>query len=213
MPSLLQTASKNAGAVGSSTLAFPSNVTSGSLLVVYITINAATGTLSASDNVNGNYNVDVTAQGQNNTGAICTFPGAAGGATTVTFSQSGAAGGLTCVIEEWSGIVPSTALDQIASVAYTSTSTPSSGSTPTTTQAYELLLGAVVMNIAQTVTPGTGWSLGRIQGRIAVENQVVIATGAYAATFTLGASATGDCLISTYKCAGLPPILMGGMSL
>src|SRR5690242_18956388 len=86
---LLQSAFKGAGAVTSSTLAFPSAVTGGSLLVAHI--HAASGTtltIAVSISVNGTYTSAIQAalSTANITAGIFFFPNAQAGATTVTFS-------------------------------------------------------------------------------------------------------------------------------
>ena len=200
---LLQSTHSNAGAVTTATLAFPSNVTAWSMLVCHIW-NAGTGaTLSASDNVNGSYHLDNvlfnTPAGV--IGGICTFPNAAAGATTVTFNASGGTGQLRCVIEEYSGIAISSPLDQIQSATFNATTTPSSGNTPTTTQANELLIGATFGANTHTDTAGSGYTLdpNGNNGRPSCEYQVVSVTGAYAAVFNIGSTDGGVTLIATYK--------------
>src|SRR6185437_7059091 len=104
MGTLIQSAFKAAGAVSSSTLAFPSNITAGSLIVVHIWSGVAnTNTSSSSDSKNGAHTQSAALA--NAAGSfICStnfFPNAAAGATTVTFSAT-ASGQLRCLIQEFS---------------------------------------------------------------------------------------------------------------
>ena len=202
---LLQSTAANAGAVSTSTLAFGSNVTAGSLLVCHIWDGASGATFSASDNVNGSYHVDTFLGSTPATlaGAICSFAGAAAGATTVTFSVSGGGGQLRALIQEYSGIQTSAALDQVQGATFFTNSTPSSGNTATTTQPNELLVGSTFCANSGTVTAGSGFTIdaNSNSNRPAAEWQAVSSTGAYAATFTLGAADGGVTLIATYIAA------------
>jgi hypothetical protein len=213
--SLLQTTSKNAAAVGSSTLAFPGNVTAGSMLVAYILKNSAGISLTASDNRNGNYSggsQDISQNVSSTSLAICTFPNAAAGATTVTFSASGGTGSLQCVIEEWAGLATTTPLDKTQANTFIAGTSVSSNATAATSQAIELVLGAVGMDNGQTVTQGAGFTLGTNVNatRTGIENLITSVAGPQTATFTLGASDSGVVLVATYKASGAGgPILMG----
>jgi hypothetical protein len=106
---------------------------------------------------------------------------------------------------EYAGLASASWLDKTAGATGTSTS-PSSGATATTTVASEVLVGVVCAGNAPTWTPGTGYTTIEefdINGAkiYAAEDQVVLATGAYSATGTLGTSQDWAAVIATYKAA------------
>ncbi len=197
---LVQTASKTAGSVNTSTLAFPGNVTAGSLLVAYVYKGDVASVLGASDGPNGAYHNDVSLGFSGSSGGIFTVANAAGGATTVTFTGTGI-GSLQCVLEEWSGVATSTPLDKTQSATFSTSSAPTSGATATTSQANELVLGLVAMDTGQAVTPGTGYTLGTNANAFheMQEYRIVSSSNMQTANFTLGAADSGVALVATYK--------------
>jgi hypothetical protein len=220
--SLLQSNKANPGAVTSSTLAFSSNTTAGSLLMVHVLKAVANSTLSASDNVNGTYNQDVVqnSTSQSVTSGIFTFPNCAGGATTVTFGGTGA-GQLRVIIEEWSGIVAITPLDQTGTVinlsAQSNWSCTASGAT---TQANELVVchagsGGASNTFTANQIGGNAANQDSVAdntGRPSVEYLEVFSTGTFTCTWT-NTSQSGGLCVATYKVAAPALILMGAMCL
>jgi hypothetical protein len=219
---LLQSAVKNAGAVPSSTLAFPSNTTAGTLLMAHVWIGLGAQTMTASDNVNGSYNQDIAQQSAvhgNLSSGIFSFVNGAGGAVTVTFTGTGG-GQLRCLIEEWSGIATASALDKTGSVTDFNNNTNWSGTiSGATTQANELVVCHVASAGSTTFTANQiGGSAANQDstadnlGRPSVEYLEVFSTGTFTCTWT-NAAAQGGLCIATYKAAALGPILMGAMCL
>jgi hypothetical protein len=201
---LIQSVSKAAGAGNTSTLAFGSPVTAGSLIVVHLAQAAAAPTFSASDNVNGAHHLDVTNTISTIAGAILSFTNAGAGATTVTFNSSAIAQ-FRCIIEEWGGIATSNALDQTASNAAAVNSGPTSGLTGTTSQTNELVLGSYAgANGATTFTPGTGYSvdINLNSAKLVAEYQVVSAVGLQIANASLNSADTWSMCCATYKGIG-----------
>jgi hypothetical protein len=217
MPALLQSiGAKSSSGVTSIQLAFPNPVTAGSLKICMFGTPNTTATPSVSDNVDGNYSLDQTNGGGGNVlMVISSFAGATAGTTTVTASQT-VSSLMSIIIEEWSGMVTSSAFDQGAKNSGTGTAL-SSCATPTTTQSNELILGAGGYTGTLISSAGAGFTPDILNpggaARISSEYMIVSATGAQTATFTGASSAPWECLCATYKAAGLSPILMGGMSL
>ena len=215
---LLQSTSVNAGAVSSSTVSFPANVTPESLLIAHVWHGVDADTLTVSDNNNGPYHLDIGGHSPTGalTAAIFSFAGAKGLPTTVTF---GGVGGnqLRCLIQEYSGIVTGSALDQVMSSGEIINGTNfSSGPTNTTSQANELVIGNISIANSLAVTAGANFTLDGASntGRPSVEYQVVSSIGTQTATF-VNVAATGVCLVATYKAlvAGVSTIIMGQICL
>ncbi len=133
----------------------------------------------------------------------------------VTVSFSGPPYGAAVVISEFSGLAAS-ALDQMSS-AVGSSATPSSGSV-VTTQADELLMGAIGVNSASTTfTAGAGYTAlpsqgfsSTWQGTIYPEYRIVSTSGSYQADGVLGTSAGWGAVIATYKAATGTAITVSG---
>jgi hypothetical protein len=214
MTTLLQSANVRSGAGAISvTVHFPSNVMPGSLLLCYIFCEdaAATGTSSASDGQNGAYSQNVTNGGVGfRPTSINSFTNALGGDTTVT-ANSSLASHISAVIEEWSGIVTSSAFDVGANNNGNST-TPSSGATASIAQGNELVVGLVGANSFPTITAGAGFTPDIVTTTIGTEYLVLTSgSGAQTAPFSLSATLQWQCQVATYKATGgvVPPILMG----
>lgn len=133
---------------GTTTLncAFLSAVTPGSLLVAYAGSTAANRTFTASDGVNGAYNVDINSAGGQGTTAIMTFPNTAAGTPTVTATISGANAEIDLIIEEWSGVNTVTPFDKSAGSTGGPVTSGTTGTTATLTQTNELCLGFMHTN-------------------------------------------------------------------
>lgn len=206
---LIQSAFKNAGAVTSSTLAYPSSVTAGSLLVGHILAGTgSTAVLAVSDGVNGTYTSAVQGtQGTNVTAGIFYFPNAAAGATTVTFSQTSGSAQLRIIIEEWGGIVTSTPLDKTVSNANGAVTNFQTGTTAATAQSNELVLmtafettGTLPNTFPSGTTQDTASNtagnkifVGYIAGAIAAT---------YGGTFVLPSNDQGLGVVATFKGTG-----------
>lgn len=108
-------------------------------------------------------------------------------------------------IAEYSGVALTNALDQQTS-AQNTIGPPSSGATPTTTQADELLVGAIGN---ESSIDNSGWinsftprvSLHSISRALDVGDRIVSATGTYTASANSGGTQTWQCLIATFKAA------------
>lgn len=163
------------------------------------------------------------------------FPGAslttyyamniAGGSTTFTCLMDQLKGtNAAYIIEEWTGIASTSALDQSATGTSASTTTPSSGTTAATTQGDEVVfVSAAIPGGTTTVTAGAGYSnlssflgAGTAGAFAACQSKVVSVTGTQTGGFTLGAARATPCVVNTFKAAGLPgPVtypVRGGMT-
>lgn len=193
----------------SDTLTFASNVTAGSLIQVKCRIGTTGVTVTLTDSLGNTYTSDQinTDDAVNGFSLHCGFAlNSAAGACTVTATVSSSAT-FRWVIEEYSGIATVGAFDKSA-VATGSSTTPSSGNTAATTQADELLSGACAITVggATTFTAGSGYSNLVVapaapSSKAAGEGQIVSATGAYSAGFTLALSGAWICAIMTFKAA------------
>jgi YD repeat-containing protein len=215
---------KNIGTASSTTTGTTLSVTvpaagvaAGTSVVVSIAINPSSGTVSCSDSGGNSYAVDRNVTNGSGTTGVRTIILSAHNILALTSGNA-----ITCThpsvsaramsANQFSGIASSAPRDQTMAGTGTSAA-PSSGSTPTTTQAYELLLGAIGVEgpTTDTFTAGSsyttigrrGTSGGAATNNITVnpEYRLVTATGAYSATGTLGTSRRWAAAIGTYKAA------------
>jgi hypothetical protein len=179
------------------------------VIVAMSSNSGSTNTLSVSDTVN-TYNV-ISAKITTGTLTmeIWEADNVTAGARTITCSATNTADFLLCQsFEIYDGLTTS-ALDQIASASPTSTTAPSSGASPTTTQANELVFGFYAQaTLNSSLAAGSGFTLV-YQGTscvisasslysMAIEMQPVFAKGAQTATFALGTSASGIAQVLTF---------------
>jgi hypothetical protein len=202
--------SRTAGAAGApSSLAYSANVTPGSWLVVGVLDDSGTPT-SVTSNVDGaltQIGVTQNAPGQTRC-ALFAKENAVGGATTITVTHAGAFVGMQ--ILEYSGVLASGSADQTTGGTGTS-ATPSSGATGATTQASEIAIGFCVNDSSgKTWTAGAGYTLreANANGQFQVEEQVLSATGAQTAGWTMSASDGWAATIGTFK-TGVATTIMG----
>lgn len=198
---LVQSTGKDAGSVSSTTMAFASNVTAGSAIIASSRLSSGTATMTCSDNVNaGNYAADKTFADATNGITLCVQSklNAGAGATTVTFTPS-ATTTVRLIIDEFSGIATSSALDQTATGGPTGSTSPSTSSV-TTTQANELLFALITTsNSFGGFTAGSGYTLDQtIASKFYSEYQVVSSTGSYVGNATI-TNDTWDAVLATYK--------------
>jgi hypothetical protein len=119
---------------------------------------------------------------------------------TITVTYTTASNPRSVIVDEFSAVATSP-LDQVATATGTTTNR-TGGTTPTTTQADELIIGCFATGSAETsFTHGTGYSdfTTKFAGSVSGEYQIVAATGAYNPTATGGVSATSHGVTATYK--------------
>ena len=187
-------------------VAYDSNVTAGNLLVVCIA--TAGNVTGVSGSLNGAFTKAIDEDDNSGPliyGDIWYKENCSGGAETVSFT-----GGFDnfehMAIFEYSGIATSTSLDKTSSAIDVADETAfSSGSTATTAQADELLIGMVGNDSTKTNTPDAGWT-ERYEGTansraLSACERIVSSTGAYAHTGTLSGNSNWVALIATFKAA------------
>jgi methionine-rich copper-binding protein CopC len=188
--------------------AFPGSNTAGNLLLAFVRMSTSTQTVTVTDSA-GNTYTDAVSQKQTADGSqvhLFYAKNITGGANTVTAHFSASNGHPWLAIYEYSGLSKTAPLDQKASAQGNST-TPSTGATPLTTSANELLFVGAGLSCTSTVTAtgGSGYTLGQQDtstSRASTETCLVSATGSYTGTFTLSAAANWSAVIATFSAAG-----------
>jgi len=122
--------------------------------------------------------------------------------TAISVNYSGSNDSVAIVVE-YSGVSPSSPLDQTNATVATGSGTTATATAVTTTQANELLIGWFANFIPSNFTAsGSGWgntvNVTLSSTVLAATDKIVSATGTYDATATLG-SGTWYANISTYK--------------
>lgn len=193
------------------TLAFGSNVTAGSLIVVGWRYGSSARTVTLSDTL-GNTYANVTASEAFNatdgtTVGIGYAMNSGAGADTVTFAISGAAANLRFAISEFSGGATSSAFDQ-ANAATGNTSPLSAGSVTPGVNG-ELIFVVAHEGNNGDFTAGTDFTLnttvpatGGVQ-RLATERYIQPTAASHAADFTFSSSGSQYAAgVATFKPAG-----------
>lgn len=184
--------------------------TAGSLLVV--TATCVTGTLTIADSGTQTYLTALTTVSGNIKNYMFYVANSAAGVTSVTITCS-ASTALNIIVTEYANIATSSPLDKTSATVATGL-TWTSGSTATTAQATELLLGASHDGSKNNVTfsPGTGWTavnsiqngVGASGGTTYQQERYVSSVGAYASTGSISASDLVLAQIATFKLSGAP---------
>lgn len=198
----------NANAANTNTLAItlPSGSTAGNFLVCafYVLANAIN---SITDN-QGQTWTQATALSDGNGGFTYIYyvPNCVANVTTVTLTLgllvNDRIGG---IVAEYIGVNLASPLDRTSTLANANNAAWTSNATAATTNAVELLIGSAYSrnSAADTFTPGTGWSsVATAAGggnEIYMEDQIVTATGSYAATGTSSGSRPFYASIATFK--------------
>lgn len=198
---LVQSTKKVVTGVNNTTLAYGSNLTAGNLACNTHThyINPTATITTPTDTLTHTY-VGMTAEQSIVFGAdsveLRSFykENCSAGADTVTFDINGAGTGqITCVIAEFNTITTASALDKTQVGGPTLGTAADSGATATTTQADELIWGAMTHDGSNRTLTETGSATivqenegGTSDMPLAVSYRVVSATGAYHATWTIG---------------------------
>jgi len=126
-----------------------------------------------------------------------------GAGHTVTATDNGGGVDSLIMVEEWSGIASASAVDKFVGATGINSSAANSGATATTTQADELVIGAVSASGNRTFTEGAGYSNGNkvntTFSSLFFESKIVSATGAQTATATISANVSWVCQVVTLK--------------
>ena len=200
---LVQSRSLQVDNAGSAALAFNSNVTAGSLLVVAgSSWGLGWGVSGCSDTQTNTYTRDEEQAASVAQLGIYSAPNAAGGACTVTLNPDGTTEDISIAIHEYSGMATASAKDQNASATGTS-GTHSCGTTGTTTQADELVFIASTHAGATGAVSASGFTVREQQTSnadmpLATADKRVTATGTQTGSFTW-VNANYAAAIVTYK--------------
>ena len=202
---LVQQNAVQGSGVGSASVAFPISNTSGNLILAFVRMSTTSQTVTLADSA-GNTYVEAVAQAQTSDGSqihLFYAKNSLGAPNTVTATFSSTNNHPWLAIYEFRGLNTINPLDQTAS-AQGSGTTPNSGATPTTTSANELVFAAMGLpsSFRGTQTAGAGFSFlqqDTSTSPAANESMLVISTGSYTATFTLGGSANWTAIIATFQ--------------
>ena len=205
---LVQHASKDAGTTTSSSLAFPSNNTSGNWIAVAIRAGHSGQSFTVKDSKGNTYHqaiqFNVTTDAPNgDTLGIFYAEDIAGGANQVTVSDT-ISGTVRIAVLEYSGVASANSLD-VTAVTQGSSSAPNSGSITTSANG-DLLLGAVLTGNGENFTSGPGYLIEeRVPAepgtKLNVEDQVQSASGTVSAGVSLGAADSWGAAIVAFKSA------------
>jgi hypothetical protein len=206
---LVQHTSKDAGVTSSSTMAFPSNNIAGNWIGVLIRAGHSGQALNVGDTRGNTYRQAVqfnqTLDAPNGeTIAIYYAENVAGGANTVTVSESIANNTLRFAILEYSGVATANSLD-VTAAAQGSGTTLSSGNA-TTTAGGDLLLGMAVAASGVTFTAGSGFTIEeRVPAapntKLIAQDAIQAVAGVASASATFSPSANGGAALAAFKAA------------
>jgi len=179
------------------TLALNNNVTEHDAIIVCFNFPTSAGATftSLTDSLGNTYNVvvnDVVGNAEQH--YIAAAYNVNGGADTLSLELSATVSGADMLVVEYSGLATTNAYDVYAAAMGSGTAM-SSGNSPTTTFAHELLVGYAE---APSASMGTGFAQRAMQSGNIVEDSEVFATGAYAATATT-TSGGWEMLLATFK--------------
>lgn len=203
-------ATKDTASSASDTLAYGSNVTSGSLLVLSARVggNPTGRTTTVSDSLGQTWSLaqklEDSVAGEST--YIYYFMNSAAGANTVTLAISTTATSMRWAVHEYSGAATTNVVDKIST--NTGTTDNPAGTAVTTTADGEMIFGAVTNNAVTTYTAGTGYTLATQvpaapNTRHASEHQLGAVTGTYTVVFTgTSGAATWQVVTATFKVAG-----------
>lgn len=204
------TGADSGGVGGSVSVAFSSNNTAGNTIVAVLGMGDSTSAAWLKDtqpptDTQGNIYYLVQSTGFFATSSkglkIYVAHNIKSGANTVTVTDASSDTQLN--IYEVSGLAAYATFDQGVSATFAASSgSHSSGNTPTTTYANELLIGSMVIDNATSVgTAGSGYSnlqTTRGTGTTFSEEQIISSTGAQSAAISLDTNADGTMAISTF---------------
>lgn len=197
---LVQTASGNTSSATSVAAVWSNNTVTGNLIIVtVITSNIAVSSIADSQ-TNTYTKIDETTGSASLTNSVWYAKNITGGTLpTITATLAGSTQA-AIIVREYSGADTTAPFDKKA-VATGVAGTVDSTSTATTTQANELVIGAIASSAG---TPVAGSGYGNMTTKVALtiiagmEDKLVSATGTYNATFT-GPSSIWVATVATFK--------------
>jgi hypothetical protein len=206
---LIQANAAQGSNVTSLSSAFPVANTAGNLIIAFVRMNTTSATVNVTDTL-GNTYVDAVAQVQNNDHSqvhLFYAKSVLGGANTVKAAFSSSNSHPWLATFEYAGLNAANPLDKTAHAQGRST-TPSTGATPTTTNANELVFAGFGLpaSYTGTQTAGTGYTLVQNDtgtSAAATESMLVTSTGSYTGTFRLSSSANWSAVVATFAAGGI----------
>lgn len=183
--------------------------TTGQLLVAFIGFDATNTVTSVTDNKSNTWThiAGMYLAGDSGGASIDAYyciPTTVGASFTVDVAFSAATSNINVVIQSFNGFTGTPTLDQLKSQDNPSpTTSVSSGATPTTTQAVEIVVGGGIHTSTTSAwTLGTGYtnltSSDVTSRSMAMESKLTSSTGAQTATFTVAASRTSMGGVATF---------------
>ena len=202
---LMQSNSLEGSHLSSLSVAFPSPNQAGNLIIAFVRMSSSSQTVTVKDTF-GNAFTDAVTQVQSSDGHqvhLFYAKNVVGGSNTVTATFSSTNNHSWLAVYEYSGLSTTNPLDQTAH-AQGSGSSASSGTTPGTTSANELVFSAAgfPFNYSGTVSAGGGYTLQRqdtATSRAANETKLVTASGSFAGTFNLSSGTNWSAVVATFK--------------
>ena len=202
--SLVQHTGKDAGTTTSATLVFPSANTAGNWVAVAIRAGNTGQTLTVTDTRANTYRraVQLNDTVDQTTVAIFYAENIAGGANTVTVSDSLTGGTLRFAIFEYAGVAAGNSLDGVAAVQGSGTA-PNSG-TATSTTSGELVIGVISTANPTIFTAGNSFVVeeqvpASPNAKLIVEDSILATTGPVAADGSLATSDVWSASIATFR--------------
>jgi hypothetical protein len=184
-------------------LAFPSANTTGNWLAVAIRAGNVGQTFTVTDTRANTYRraVQLDDTIDQNTVAIFYAENVAGGANTVTVSDSLTGGTLRFAIFEYAGIAATNSLDAVAATQGTGTS-PNSGAAMTTTSG-DLALGMISTANPAIVTAGSSFTIqeqvpASPNAKLVIEDQILATAGLIGAGASLASSDVWSASVATF---------------
>lgn len=212
----IQGNNKDAGTVSSTTLAFSSDITAGSQIIVPVRIGSVAVTVAVTDGKSNTYALeDSTTNAEGNTTQYLIYRASNCPATanaterTITVTLTGGTASVRMVIGEFGGLATSSPLHASESTYDTTPDHTSfdSGDGETTTEANCTLIGVLMCgNALEGLTAGTNYTHRQAAVKVAFESRDVTSTGTYDATYTNTADhLDSEMWMLAYKAAGEPP--------
>ena len=204
VPALVQHAGRDAGTTTSSSLAFTANNTAGNWIAVVIRAGRVGQVFTVTDTRGNTYrraiqyneSIDATTLGLFYAESI------AGGANTISVSDSISGGTLRFAILEYSGVATANSLDVTATAQGTSNA-PGTG-TVTTTASGDLVIGVLSTAEPRTFTAGSGYVIQeRVpvapNTKLVVEDRILATAGPVSANGTLNSSDTWGAALAAFR--------------
>jgi IPT/TIG domain len=208
-PTLVQHASKDAGTTLSSSLAFPLNNTAGNWIAVVIRAGHSGQAFTVSDSRGNTYQQAVALNQtldtpNGDTLGIFYAENIAGGANSVTVSDSIANNTLRFAILEYSGVATANSIDGSATAQGNGTAANSGSAT--TSVSGDLILGAVITGSGTTFTATSGFTIEeRVPAapntKLVAEDEIQTVAGSVSAGATFSASASWGAAVVAFKAA------------